>query len=306
MIRDCCKWDGIVCDNVTGHVIKLQLGSSQGVFASNAEAEARVGLKLRGKLNPSMIDLKYLSNLDLSNNDFGEIQIPTWFWNLSSNQYYLNISRNQFQGSIPDLLTMFHPSAVIDLSSNNFRGPLPRLSSNVTAIDLSNNSMSGSTSHFLCYKINEPMKLEVLNLGNNFLSGEIPDCWKMFPRLVAIKLCDNNFSGKIPSSMGTFTFLQSLHIRNNILVGEVPSFLKKCSELLTVDFAANQLSGYIPPWMGDKLSKLIIFSLRTNKFNGTIPKLCPIISSNPGPFPQQIIRKYSELYQQSQLHGLEK
>ena len=146
---DCCKWDGIVCSNATGHVIKLQLRGS------NFEAPERS--KIGGKLNPSLLDLKYLTYLDLSDNDFRETQILSWFWNLSSNLYYLNISYNQFQGKIPDLLTMIHPSVVIDLSSNNFSGPLPRLSSNVTAIDLSKNSMSGSTSHFFCYKVNEPM-----------------------------------------------------------------------------------------------------------------------------------------------------
>ncbi|XP_021295824.1 probable LRR receptor-like serine/threonine-protein kinase IRK [Herrania umbratica] len=271
---DCCKWDGIVCSNVTGHVIQLHLGSSQD--ASHAAHERS---KLGGKLNPSLLDLKYLTYLDLSNNKFRETQIPTWFWNLSSYLYYLNISRNQFQGHIPDLPTMALPSVVIDLSSNNFRGQLPRLSSNVTVIDLSNNSMSGSISHFLCYKVNEPMKLEVLNLGNNLLSGEIPDCWKKWPRLVGIKFCDNNFSGKIPSSMGSLTSLQSLHLRNNSLVGEVPSSIKHCRELLTVDFGGNRLSGHIPPWMGGRLSKLIILSLHTSKFNGNIPKELCVLSS---------------------------
>lgn len=262
---DCCKWDGIVCCNETGHVIKLQLGTS----------------RLGGKLNPSLLDLKYLTYLDLGDNDFEETQIPTWFWNLSSHLYYLNISRNQFHGKIPDLLTMIHPPVVVDLSSNNFRGPLPRLSSNVTAIDLSNNSMSGSISHFLCYKvmISEPMKLEVLNLGNNLLSGEIPDCWDKFPKLVGIKFCNNNFSGKIPSSIGTLTSLQSLHLLNNSLVGEVPFSISNCHQLLTADFGANQLSGDIPPWMGQRLSKLIILSLHTNKFSGIIPKqLCALSS----------------------------
>ncbi|XVF75662.1 hypothetical protein PTKIN_Ptkin13bG0204900 [Pterospermum kingtungense] len=281
---DCCKWDGIVCSNETGYVIKLQLGSSQGVFPPNAEAEADaeshiVRSKLGGKLNPSLLDLKYLTYLDLSGNDFGETQIPTWFWNFSSNLYYLNISRNRFHGNIPDLLTMMNPPVVIDLSSNNFRGLIPRLSSNVTAIDLSNNSLSGSISHFLCYKVSEPMKLEVLNLGNNLLSGEIPDCWQKFPKMVGIKFCDNNFTGKIPSFMGALTSLQSLHLRNNSLVGEIPFSLSNCHELLTVDFGANQLSGNIPPWMGERLSKLIILSLHTNKFTGTIPKeLCALSS----------------------------
>ena len=34
----------------------------------------------------------------------------------------------------------------------------------------------GSISHFLCYKMNEPKKLEFLNLGKNLLSRKIPNC----------------------------------------------------------------------------------------------------------------------------------
>ncbi|XP_022743920.1 probable LRR receptor-like serine/threonine-protein kinase At4g36180 [Durio zibethinus] len=249
---DCCKWDGIICNNVTGHVIKLQLGSSQGVFASNAEAEAY-----------------YLSYLDLSDNDFGETSIPTWFWNLSSNLSYLNISRNQFQGNIPDLLTMIHPPVVIDLCSYNFSGPLPRLSSNVAAVDLSNNSMSGSTSHFLCYKMNEPMKLEVLNLGNNLLSGEIPDCWKMFPRLVAIKLCDNNFGGEIPEEVTSLVGLQSLNFSHNLLVGTIPDNIGAMGSLEYVDLSTNNISGEIPPTIS-YLTFLSDLNLSYNKITGKI------------------------------------
>ena len=276
---DCCHWVGVVCDNVTGHVTELHLGSSQDVFASKAKTEAQVRSKLGGKMNPSLLDLKYLSYLDLSGNNFEQIPIPAWFWNLTSHLQYLNISGNQFQGNIPDLLTTSHASVVLDFSSNNFTGPLPRISFNVTALDLSNNAMSGSLFHFLCYSMYQLMKLEVLNLINNLFSGEIPDCWEKWPSLVAIKFCNNNFGGKIPSSMGTLTSLQSLHLRNNNLVGEVPSSLRNCTELLTVDFGANQLSGVIPPWMGERLSKLIIISLQTNRFHGPIPEEFCVLSS---------------------------
>ncbi|TYI54513.1 hypothetical protein E1A91_D11G079700v1 [Gossypium mustelinum] len=27
---DCCRWDGIICSNVSGHLIELHLGSSRG------------------------------------------------------------------------------------------------------------------------------------------------------------------------------------------------------------------------------------------------------------------------------------
>ncbi|KAG4119353.1 hypothetical protein ERO13_D11G074100v2 [Gossypium hirsutum] len=262
---DCCRWDGIICSNVSGHLIELHLGSSRGTR------------KLGGKLNPALLDLNHLTYLDLSDNDFRQTEIPTWFWNMSSNLSYFNISRNQFQGNIPDLLTMTQPSVLIDLSCNNFTGSLPLLSSNVTAIDFSFNSLSGSMSHFLCHKLNEPMKLEILNLGHNLLSGKIPECWKKWSRLVGIKLCDNNFSGKIPGSMGALTLLQSLHVRNNSVVGEIPSSLRHCGELVTVDFGYNQLSGDIPGWIGERLPKLIILSLHSNKFTGTLPEeLCAL------------------------------
>ncbi|KAL4368866.1 hypothetical protein GQ457_05G027740 [Hibiscus cannabinus] len=146
------------------------------------------------------------------------------------------------------------------------------VSPSVIAIDLSFNSLSGSMLRFLCYKLNESMNLEILNLGHNLLSGEIPECWNKYPRLVGIKLCDNSFSGKIPGSMGALTSLQSLHIRNNSFIGEIPSSLRNCSELITVDFGSNKLSGDIPPWMGKSLPKLIILSLHTNMFTGTIPE----------------------------------
>ncbi|GMI73280.1 hypothetical protein like AT2G34930 [Hibiscus trionum] len=278
--QDCCKWVGVFCDTATGHVTELHLGSSNDTIASAGAhgSSRRLNLKLGGELNPALQDLKSLSYLDLSNNDFNQTQIPHWFWNFTSNLQYLNISWNRFQGKVPDFLTNYHASLVLDLSFNNFTGSLPRISSNVTALDLSNNGFSGSMSQFLCHK-KHMMKLEVLSLGANLLSGQIPDCWEKWGSLVAIELCDNNLSGKIPGSMEALTSLQSLHLRNNNLVGEIPGSLSNCTELLTLDLSANHLSGQIPPWMGQRLSKLIIISLGSNMFHGRIPsQICGLTS----------------------------
>ncbi|KAK8504259.1 hypothetical protein V6N12_044800 [Hibiscus sabdariffa] len=263
---DCCEWLGVFCDSGTGHVTELRLGSSNDTIAL---AGTHGRLKLGGKLNPALLDLKSLSYLDLSNNDFDHTRIPDWFWNLTCNLQYLNISGNHFQGNVPDFLTN-QASLVLDLSFNNFTGSLPAISLNVTVLDLSNNAFSGSMSRFLCHKMHR-MKLEVLSLGGNRLSGEIPDCWEKWGSLVAIELCDNNFSGTIPGSMGALTSLQSLHLRNNTLAGVMPGSLSNCTELLTLDLSANRFSGEIPPWMGERLSKLIIISLGSNMFQGRIP-----------------------------------
>ncbi|XVE68726.1 hypothetical protein DITRI_Ditri09bG0092400 [Diplodiscus trichospermus] len=241
---DCCKWEGIFCSNVNGHVMELHLGSS----------------KLGGKLNPSLLELKCLSYLDISDNDFPETQIPTWFWKFSSNLYYLNISYNHFQGQIPDLLTMIHPSAVIDLSSNNFNGPLPLISSNVISIDLSINSLSGSFSRFFCHKINKPMKLEILNLGHNLLSGEIPYCWGNWPSL----------AGEIPEEVTSLVGLQSLNFSHNLLVGNIPDNIGAMGSLECVDLSTNELSREIPPSVSH-LSFLSLLNLSYNKIAGKIP-----------------------------------
>ncbi|MBA0619316.1 hypothetical protein Godav_028506, partial [Gossypium davidsonii] len=81
---DCCKWIGVVCHNSTGHVNQLHLAAS--LFSPS---------DLGGKINPSLLELKHLSFLDLSNNNFSSIQIPKFFGLLES-LTYLNLSRARF------------------------------------------------------------------------------------------------------------------------------------------------------------------------------------------------------------------
>ena len=58
---------------------------------------------LRGKINPSLLDLEYLHHLDLSYNDFGGVPIPSYFGSLVS-LTYLNLSEAGFEGLIPHQL----------------------------------------------------------------------------------------------------------------------------------------------------------------------------------------------------------
>ncbi|XP_050246138.1 receptor-like protein EIX2 [Quercus robur] len=221
---------------------------------------------------------KQLSNLDISNTGIIDA-VPPRLWNLTSQFTYLNISHNQIYGEIPHIpLILSYPSA-IDVSSNNFTGPLPCISSNVTFLDLSNNSLSGSISHFLCYKMNEPKKMEFLNLGKNLLSGKISNCWMKWQNLSALNLGNNNFTGKIPTSIGSLINLRSLHLYNNSFSGKFPSLLKNCKYLFTIDIGKNEFVGSIPKWIGHRLSSLMILSLRFNNFYGQIPdELCALTS----------------------------
>ncbi|EEF30645.1 leucine-rich repeat receptor protein kinase exs precursor, putative [Ricinus communis] len=215
--------------------------------------------------------LKYLAYLDLSNSTISST-LPTWFHNFSSRLYQINLSHNQMHGTIPYLSIDDSDYSLIDLSSNNFGGSMPFISSNPFGLDLSNNSFSGSISSFLCYK---PRTINVLNLGENLFSGEIPDCWMNWNYTNVIRLSNNYFSGNIPESIGTLSELSVLNIRNNNLSGEMPISLKHCTSLQVLDLSGNELSGEITTWMGQHFQGTLILNLRGNKFHGFIPEeLC--------------------------------
>ncbi|KAL4634644.1 hypothetical protein ACB092_04G215200 [Castanea dentata] len=222
---------------------------------------------------------RQLLTLGISNTRISDA-VPPSFWNLTSQLSYLNISHNQIYGEIPHIPMIFSNfGTIIDMSSNRFKGLLPCISSNVTFLDLSNNSLSGSLSHFLCYKMNEPKNMQFLNLGKNLLSGKLSNCWMMWKNLYALNLGKNNFTGSIPTSIGSLVRLSYLHLNNNRFSRKLPSSLKNCKQLVTIDVAKNDFVGSIPSWIGHTLSSLVILDLHSNNFHGHIPEeLCSLTS----------------------------
>ncbi|KAL8247885.1 hypothetical protein R6Q59_009101 [Mikania micrantha] len=91
---DCCKWAGIVCDNTTGHVHKISLPGYCDYNMVKTYEEC-MKQKLKGDLSPSLVNLKQLKHLDLSNNDFGGKKVPRFMGSLR-NLRYLNLSSSEF------------------------------------------------------------------------------------------------------------------------------------------------------------------------------------------------------------------
>ncbi|XP_060200071.1 receptor-like protein EIX2 [Lycium barbarum] len=223
---------------------------------------------------------KMMMYVDISD---GGIQgeVPAWFWNLASQIRLLNLSHNQFVGEVPNISI---PSGLvgnevgpwsIDLNSNKFSGPLPLIPTTVVELDLSYNSFSKGLSNFLCEGKNESYKLVILNLGENYLSEEIPDCWMNWPNLTVLILRDNNLIGGIPGSMKVLSNLKSLDFRRNRLNGPFPSSLGNCTKLHKIDLAENEFVGKLPSWLGLRFPTLVVLILRSNKFDGELPQeLC--------------------------------
>ncbi|TYG96332.1 hypothetical protein ES288_A11G341800v1 [Gossypium darwinii] len=199
--------------------------------------------------------------------------LPTWLLNLSTQFEYVNLSWNQLTGGISYL----NVREIVDLRSNRFTGPLPRVFPTLQYLILSNNLFSGPLFELICNSLREgPM--ECLAIERNLLSGEIPDCWNHWRGLGYLNLENNNLTGKIPPSLGHLNLLV-LNLRNNGMFGELPSTLQLSTSLIMLDLSDNHFSGSVPAGIGDKLSKLEILSLRSNNFDGHIPqKICQLQS----------------------------
>ncbi|KAI3748949.1 hypothetical protein L6452_12411 [Arctium lappa] len=211
-----------------------------------------------------------LRDLDISNTNI-LAPLPHLFWRSFPNLTYLDMSQNHIQG------TLFGVPPTVDtliLSSNNFTGPLPDLSngSNLKALDLSYNSFVGSL-HSLCpYDRNW---IVLLSLGNNHLTGVVPECWVNWPLLEILNLENNNLSGEIPRTLGFLPQLYSLNMRGNKLSGRLPASLTYLTGLVLLQLGRNELVGFIPTWLGTELSSLTSLDLRSNNFDGNIPQeLC--------------------------------
>uniref|UniRef100_A0A7N2LV12 Leucine-rich repeat-containing N-terminal plant-type domain-containing protein n=1 Tax=Quercus lobata TaxID=97700 RepID=A0A7N2LV12_QUELO len=205
--------------------------------------------------------------LDLANSGISDA-LSNSYWIFPNQKFYMNLSDNQISGHIPNLSLESSFGSVIDLSSNELEGEIPSFVFRGVHLDLSKNMLS-KLAFSLCAASNNSLRF--LDLSNNRLSGELPDCWMHFEGLKILKLENNNFHGKIPSSVGSLIEIETLDLGNNNFSGELPSSLKNCPKLIFLDLRNNSLSGLIPMWLGRSHPNLVDLILRSNHFYGRMP-----------------------------------
>ncbi|GJU99146.1 leucine-rich repeat protein [Tanacetum coccineum] len=208
------------------------------------------------------MDVLRISNTSISS------RLPRSFWRSFPKLRFLDMSQNHIQGMLSNVLATL---ISLDLSYNNFSGRLPHLSNDsiLDFLDLSNNAFEGSLHHLSCpYESNS---VSVLDLGNNHLSGVIPDCWEKLQALSFLNLENNNLSGGIPRTLGYLSSLRSLNMHGNKLSGRLPASLANLTNLQILQLNENELVGSIPTWLGREVSFLRLVNLKSNNFDGNIP-----------------------------------
>ncbi|GKV08993.1 hypothetical protein SLEP1_g20559 [Rubroshorea leprosula] len=299
---DCCRWTGIVCDNVTGHVIEINLRVPAFDGYLDEEAyQAYMRSRLGGKISPSLLHLKYLSHLDLSNNGFEGIHIPKFFGSLRSLRY-LNLSLSNFGGKIPHHLGNLSNLKYLDLGKNYYNGPtmhvetLHWLSSllSLEYLDLSYVNLSQASNWFhalntLPYMVELRLSLcqlphkfhpiasvnlsslATLSLSENFLQSLSMINWVFcLKNLISLDLSDNDIEGLIPYGLRNLTALKHLDLSYNSFNSSIPNWLYNFTPLESLNLRRNLLQGEISSDIG-KMNFVVELDLSFNSFEDQIP-----------------------------------
>ncbi|XP_039160950.1 receptor-like protein 7 [Eucalyptus grandis] len=272
--QDCCSWDGIECDENTGHVIVLDLGSSS----------------LGGSIdnNSTLFQLTHLEKLDLSDNHFYS-QIPSRVGDLSR-LTHLDLSFSIYSGQVPTEIFKLTRLVYLNLCDNYFLydpyHPISTHPLEMKALGLRSLAQNMTSLEELCLgsvKISSQVPNTLANLsslrrldmsrcdlhgvfpstifhlpklryldvgGNEALTGRLSDFNSSSP-LEELGLPATSFSGELPSSIGILPSLSNLDVSNCEFLGSIPASLANLSNLKYLDVSGNHsLPSPFPLFLG--------------------------------------------------------
>ncbi|KAE8661209.1 Leucine-rich repeat receptor-like tyrosine-protein kinase PXC3 [Hibiscus syriacus] len=219
----------------------------------------------------------------------------------------LDLSRRMLKGNVT-LISNLKALKHLDLSYNNFNGPIPSAFGNLSELEyldlswkreihqefkvlgklediqVSSNRLSGSIPHW----VGQLTNLKVFTAYENHLGGEIPDNLGLVSELKLLNLHSNRLDGPIPKSVFALGKLEILVLTQNGLTGylpeaivlalgtefdrrEIPRDIGNCVKLLELQLGSNYLTGSIPPEIGHIRNLQIALNLSFNHLHGELP-----------------------------------
>ncbi|KAI7750136.1 hypothetical protein M8C21_008164, partial [Ambrosia artemisiifolia] len=306
--NDCCHWERVTCNGVTGNIESLHLRADFATFY-------REYLVVE-ELSTSLQKLRHLKYLDLSGNYFQENQIPEFIGSLNQ-LTYLNLSNSYFSFSaiIPYHIGNLSHLKILDLRSTNLMSHDITWISSLSSLEYLDLSYVNLTrAKILDVGFYMALSLKVLKLSNCGLliddRGLLRNLSTTLSNIKHLDLSRNIFTDKIPCFFQNLTSLQfldlsypdggALNFSSSFLklLSMSPSLLElhlsycnlketplslvlhnltTLSNIQTLDLSSNELTGSIPesvspiPESIGRLAALTDLSLMENKLSGTIP-----------------------------------
>jgi len=227
--------------------------------------------QIEGQLPRSLVACKNLEIFDVGNNQISD-SFPCWMGELVRLQV-LVLKSNKLFGQVGQPIQelksacAFPSATIVDLSSNNFFGPLPEdqwfknlrsmISRDPNMSLIMDHQVPGVTSRYryttaITYKGHDTTFAQILTT------------------LVFIDFSNNTFNGSIPAAIGELGLLHGLNISHNFLTGPIPPQLGHLNKLEALDLSFNELSGEIPQELAS-LDFLTTLNLSDNRLVGSIP-----------------------------------
>ncbi|GKC41662.1 receptor-like protein EIX2 [Tanacetum coccineum] len=252
---NCCKWTGIVCENMTGHVIQIRLRTLDGHCEGDSDTRKKLSEQssnFDGIIPPQLGNLSELHTLCLGSFQYRwaprriSARKLEWLSNLrllrhldmSSTDLSKAIDWFQVINTLPSLAELhLRNSYILDVHPHD-----PSL--NITSLILLDLSENTFTNSFASQWIFSITSLVLLDLSMCMFDGPV--------------------SGSIGYSFRNLTSLKWLHVsRNNFMNSSVDS-LHILTSLLSLDLSSNQLT-VIPKALGN-LCNLRHIDLSSNDF----------------------------------------
>ncbi|CAL9173993.1 unnamed protein product [Musa hybrid cultivar] len=275
----CGAWYGVSCDG-DGNVVALaldRLGLAGDLKLSTLTRVAHLqnlslaGNAFTGRLVPGLGGMSSLQRLDLSANLFygpipGRI---TELWGLE----YLNLSWNNFEQGFPTGIQNLQQLRVLDLRSNGLRGDIAGFLSelrNIGYVDLSSNGFTGNLIVDAGNLTGLGNTVKYLNLSNNMLSGGFfsNDVMHVFKNLEVLDVSNNQLNGELPPFGSVFS-LNVFRAGRNKLYGSIPGELFSSTlHMSELDLSENRFTGYVQTINSTSLRFL---NLSSNMLWGVLP-----------------------------------
>ncbi|XP_039135856.1 receptor-like protein EIX2 [Dioscorea cayenensis subsp. rotundata] len=302
---DCCQWAGVRCDNISGHVVHLNLQRRRprqyyDYYLLNPKCDE---WDLSGTISQSLIGLQHLTYLDLSLNCFTGV-VPHELGNLTKLRYldlaindrlkvddaewlsglsalrYLYMDHTNFSGVnnvMQSLNKLRHlkNASLFACSMNSIPESLPHLNfTSLTFMEIGWNMFHNMSIPEWLFRM---PKLHDLYMEDNGLTGTIPCSIRNATSLQLLDLSWNRgMSGDMPREFGDLCNLQSIHLDGTFMGKRLEDFRDAFSgcirrNLNVLSFEISSLQGPLPDWLGE-FRNLNYLSLSFNFLHGSIPE----------------------------------